>query len=167
MAGISSDDKGASGQVRGATQDAHLSLRHLYVKDLSFEAPLMPGILEDKGPEPEIKLNLRTSHRALDDNGMTEVVLHVEVRAEVGERTFFLLELAQCGRFLITGFSAEDTSAIIGVDCPGMLFPYAREAVSSLIQRGGFPAVLLYPVDFSVLYRAKRAAKSKTNSSEA
>jgi preprotein translocase subunit SecB len=98
---------------------------------------------------------------------MTEVVLHVEVRAVVSEHTFFLLELAQAGRFLITGFSEEETNAIIGIDCPGMLFPYAREAVSSLIQRGGFPAVLLYPVDFGFLYRAKRAARAKTTSGEA
>ena len=166
MAESTTDDRGSNGEARGPASEQHISLRHLFVKDLSFEAPLMPEILDEKGPEPEIRLNLRTSHRSLPE-GMTEVVLHVEVRAVVGERTFFLLELAQGGRFLISGFSEEDTSAIIGIDCPGMLFPYAREAVSSLIQRGGFPAVLLYPVDFSVLYRAKRAARSKTAANEA
>ena len=166
MAESSSDTKGPNGEARGAAPEQHVSLRHLYVKDLSFEAPLMPEILEEKGPEPEIRLNLRTTHRGLPE-GMTEVVLHVEVRAVVSERTFFLLELAQAGRFQITGFSEEDTNAIIGIDCPGMLFPYAREAVSSLIQRGGFPAVLLYPVDFAFLYRAKRATPAKTTSTEA
>jgi preprotein translocase subunit SecB len=165
MAESSSDKKGTDGAAGGAAPEQHISLRHLYVKDLSFEAPLMPEILAEKGPEPDIRLNLRTTHRDLPE-GMTEVVLHVEVRAVVGERTFFLLELAQAGRFQITGFSEEDTDIVIGIDCPGMLFPYAREAVSSLIQRGGFPSVLLYPEDFAFLYRAKRTAKAKAASSQ-
>ena len=162
MAEFSSNDKGSN----GGTPEKHFSLRSLYVKDVSFEAPLMPEILHDKLPEPDVRLNLRTTHRDLKDS-TTEVVLHVEVHALLGERTAFLLEIAQAGTFLITGYSPEETRSKIGIDCPEALFPFLREAVSSLVQRGGFPAVLLYPVDFSLLYRANRAGPAKTTSSEA
>ncbi|MEO7385971.1 MAG: protein-export chaperone SecB [Gammaproteobacteria bacterium] len=138
-------------------------LRKLYVKDMSFEAPNSPGILDD-GHDPEIKVNPRTSHRDLG-NGQTEVVLHLSVHAMAGQRTVFLVELQQAGAFQITGFPADETRAIIGVACPNSLFPYAREAVSSIVQRGGFAQLLLQPMDFTSLFaqaqaQARRAAKT-------
>ncbi len=142
-----------SGAANGAPGSGtrQFGLRQLYVKDLSFEAPNSPGILTETGLAPEIKLNLRTSHRDLG-NGVAEVVLHVALHALAGQRTVFLVELEQAGTFQISGFPPEEARAIIGVACPNALFPYAREAVSSVVQRGGFAQLLLQPIDFTALF---------------
>jgi preprotein translocase subunit SecB len=94
-------------------------------------------------------------------NGVAEVVLHVTVHALAGQRTVFLVELEQAGSFQISGFPPDETRAIIGIACPNALFPYAREAVSSIVQRGGFAQLLLQPIDFTALFaqaQANRAA---------
>lgn len=161
MAESPSNDQGNSGSNGSAGANLRqFGLRQLYVKDVSFEAPNSPGILTESGLEPEIKLNLRTSHRDLG-NGVNEVVLHVSVHALAGQRTVFLIELEQAGTFQISGFPAEEVRAIIGIACPNALFPYARETVSSIVQRGGFAQLLLQPIDFTALFaqaQANRAA---------
>ncbi len=155
MTTSSNSDQGSNGAsaANGSAGPGtrQFGLRQLYVKDLSFEAPNSPGILTESGLAPEIKLNLRTSHRDLG-NGVAEVVLHVALHALAGQRTVFLVELEQAGTFQISGFPPEETRAIIGVACPNALFPYAREAVSSVVQRGGFAQLLLQPIDFTALF---------------
>ena len=165
MAESSTNDKGANGKGSGAATATpaanarQFGLRQVYVKDLSFEGPNSPGILTESGLQPEIKLNLRTSHRDLG-NGMSEVVLHVAVHALAGQRTVFLVELEQAGTFHISGFPPEEARAIIGVACPNALFPYAREAVSSIVQRGGFAQLLLQPIDFTALFAQAQASRA-------
>lgn len=151
--------KGNGAPVEGARQ---FVLRRFYVKDMSFEAPNSPGIFSESGLDPEMKVNLRTSHRNVGD-GVSEVVLHVTVHALAGQKTVFLVELQQAGAFQVTGFPPDETRAILGVACPNALFPYAREAVSSIVQRGGFAPILLQPIDFSALFaqaQANRAASA-------
>jgi len=166
MAESPTNDKGASSNAAGAADGApgadprQFGLRQLYVKDLSFEAPNSPAILSERGLEPEIKLNLRTSHRDLGD-GISEVVLHASVHALAGQRTVFLIELEQAGTFLISGFPPEEARAIIGISCPNALFPYARETISSTVQRGGFAQVLLQPIDFAALVAQGQARTSR------
>jgi preprotein translocase subunit SecB len=138
------------------TIQRQFTLRQLYVKDISFEAPNSPAIFGESGLEPEIKLNLRTSHRDLGDQ-VTEVVLHVSVHALAGQRTMFLVELEQAGTFLIRGFPADEVRTIVGIACPNTLFPYARESISSTVQRGGFSQILLQPIDFTALYAKAQA----------
>lgn len=168
MSESSSNDNGAgqaTGKGNGAANGGpapgqrQFGLRQLYVKDMSFEAPNSPGILTETGLDPEIKLNLRTSQRDLG-NGVFEVVLHVTVHALAGQRTVFLVELEQAGSFQISGFPPEETRAIIGVACPNALFPYAREAVSSIVQRGGFAQLLLQPIDFTALFAQAQASRA-------
>ncbi|MDP2323409.1 MAG: protein-export chaperone SecB [Gammaproteobacteria bacterium] len=155
MAESPTNDQGANGGGAAsgdpAANQRQFGLRQLYVKDLSFEAPNSPGILTEGGLEPEIKLNLRTSHRDLGRE-ISEVVLHVSVHALAGQRTVFLVELEQAGTFLISGFPQDEARAIIGIACPNALFPYARETISSVVQRGGFAQLLLQPIDFTTLY---------------
>jgi len=158
MSDSSPDKQGNGLAAEGARQFA---LRRFYVKDVSFEAPNSPGIFSESNLDPEIKVNLRTSQRSVGD-GLSEVVLHVTVHATAGQRTVFLAELQQAGVFQISGFTPEETRNILGVACPNALFPYAREAVSSIIQRGGFAPILLQPIDFTALFaqaQAERAAK--------
>ncbi len=166
MAEFSSNDQGANSNGSSAANGApgeisrQFNLRHLYLKDLSFEAPNSPGILTETGLEPEFNLNLRTSHRDLG-SGMFEVVLHVNVHGVDGKRTMFLIELEQAGTFQISGYPPEEARAIIGISCPNVLFPYAREAVSSILTRGSFSQLLLKPIDFAALFaqaQANRAA---------
>lgn len=159
---MSNSPTGKQGNGAAAEGTRQFGLRRFYVKDVSFEAPNSPGIFAESGLDPEIKVNLRTSQRSLGD-GNSEVVLHVTVHAVAGERTVFLVELQQAGVFQIGGFPADETRTILGIACPNALFPYAREAVSSIIQRGGFAPILLQPIDFTALYaqaQAERAAKT-------
>lgn len=154
---------GADGAASGtpAPGSRQFGLRQLYVKDLSFESPNSPAILSETGLDPDIKLNLRTTHRDLG-NGLSEVVLHVSVHALAGQRTVFLVELQQAGTFVINGFSPDEVRAILGVSCPNALFPYARETVSSAVQRGGFSPLVLQPIDFTALVaQAQAQAQAK------
>ena len=130
-------------------------LQQLYVKDLSFEAPNTPAIFTSSGIEPETELNIRNSHKALD-NDMYEVVLHIRVHAKRGDETIFLAELDQAGTFLIRGYSPEETGQLVGTQCPTTLFPYARETISTLIGKGGFPPLILQPINFDSLYARAR-----------
>ncbi len=146
-----SSTNGLGAAVAPAGDGRQFALRRFYVKDLSFEAPNSPGIFSESGLDPEIKVNLRTAQRSLGDD-LSEVILHVSVHALADQRTVFLVELQQAGVFQISGFSKDEMRAILGVACPNSLFPYAREAVSSIIQRGGFAPILLQPIDFSTLF---------------
>jgi preprotein translocase subunit SecB len=157
--GQSGGPKG-NGNLAGIQSGARqFGLRQLYVKDMSFESPNSPGIMTETGLDPDIKLNLRTSHRDLG-NGVFEVVLHVSVHAVAGQRTLFLVELQQAGTFQINGFPADEARTIIGIACPNVLFPYAREAVSSLVQRGGFAQLVLQPIDFTALFAQAQASRA-------
>ena len=144
----------AEGPVNGSGAstegERNFSLRKLYIKDLSFEAPNSPEFFFEQH-QPEMNLNIRTAHTDLRD-GSTEVVLHMTAQSAVGERTVFLIELAQAGMFQISGFTKEETRAIIGIHCPNALYPYAREAISSMVQRGGYPPLVLQPMDFTALF---------------
>jgi len=141
----------ASGGNGSGEPPRQFALRRLYVKDLSFEAPAVPEIFQDEGTDPNIQLNLRTSHRDLGED-QWEVVLHVSAHATLAERTLFLVEIDQAGIFHMSGFPTQEARAVIGVACPTTLFPYAREAISSCVSRGGFPALLLQPIDFGALF---------------
>jgi preprotein translocase subunit SecB len=163
MSESATNGAGATSAAKAGGEDnRQFALRRFYIKDASFEAPNSPGIFGETGLDPDIKVNLRTSHRSLGE-GQSEVVLHVAVHALAGQRTVFLVELQQAGVFQIGGFPADETRAILGIACPNALFPYAREAVSSIVQRGGFAPILLQPIDFSTLFaqaEASRAARA-------
>ena len=144
----------AEGPVNGSGATAEgersFNLRKLYIKDFSFESPNSPAFFFEKN-QPEMNLNIRTSHSDLAD-GSTEVVLHMTAQSVIGERTVFLIEIAQAGMFQISGFTKEETRSIIGIHCPNALYPYAREAISSMVQRGGYPPMVLQPLDFTSLF---------------
>ena len=126
-------------------------LQQLYIKDLSFEAPNTPQIFQESGIEPETELNIRTSHVAVGEN-LYEVVLHIKVHAKKSDKTIFLMEMDQAGLFAVSGYSADQLDTLIGTQCPATLFPYARETISSQISKGGFPPLILQPINFDALY---------------
>ena len=134
-------------------------LQQLYVKDLSFEAPNTPQIFQSSSIEPETELNIRNSHSVIGDD-LYEVVLHISIHAKKDTQTIFLAEIDQAGLFLLKGYTQEQSNMLLGTQCPATLFPYAREAISSLVGRGGFPPLILQPINFDALYAQARVQQS-------
>ena len=126
-------------------------LHQMYIKDLSFESPNTPEVFKQVDAEMETKLNIKNSHRELGDNRF-EVILHLSVHAKRGDQTVFLIEIDQAGIFEMRGFHKEELGQIIGTHCPATLFPYVRETISSTATRGGFPPLVLQPINFEALY---------------
>lgn len=131
------------------------SIEKIYVKDLSLEVPHAPEVFLEQ-QQPEIDMQLGSESRQIDE-GFFECTLTVTVTAKLAEKTMFLCEVAQAGIFRIANIPADDVDPILGVACPNILFPYARETVSSIINRAGFPPVLLAPINFEALYMQQRA----------
>jgi len=147
-----------NGSTKGSNNRAFL-LQQLYVKDLSFESPNTPKIFQESSIEPETELNIRNSHSAVGEN-LYEVILHISVHAKKGEQTIFLTEIDQAGLFLLSGYNPEQTNMLLGTQCPATLFPFAREAISSLVGKGGFPPLILQPINFDALYAQAREQQS-------
>ena len=135
----------------GAAPTPQLALQAVYLKDCSFEAPLGPRVTNDWNPQ--IGLDLNTAVNVIEGD-LREVLLTVTVSAKHGEQTAFLVEVKQAGAFLMQNLSNEEFRRAAGVICPGVLFPYARAVVSSLVGHGGFPQLLLPPVNFEALFAA-------------
>lgn len=129
----------------------HMAIQKIYVKDLSFETPNSPQIFLDKW-EPEVNLQLSNSASVLKED-THEVVLSVTVTAKLKDKTAFLVEVQLAGIFNIVGYDKAQLASWMGSYCPQLLFPYAREVVSDLVTRGGFPQLLLAPINFDALYR--------------
>ena len=128
-----------------------LALQGVYLKDCSFESPQGP---RGNGEwNPQISLDLNTAVQPIAGD-LREVLLTVTVAAKQGEQTLFLVEVKQAGAFLMQNLSEEEDKRAIGSICPNVLFPYARAVVSQLVSQGGFPQLLLPPVNFDALYAA-------------
>jgi preprotein translocase subunit SecB len=127
-------------------------LVHIYLKDVSLETPNTPDIfVNPRKGKPEMTMDL-TYHQNEIDPETHEVVLHIRVGMEVEGISMFLAEVYQAAIVVMKGFSREDAHRQLGVVCPAELFPYAREALSSLVNRGGFPTLMLQPVNFEQIY---------------
>ncbi|MDX1253046.1 MAG: protein-export chaperone SecB [Gammaproteobacteria bacterium] len=126
------------------------AIQKIYIKDVSFETPNSPHIFLEKW-EPEVNLQIGNNASTLSE-GVHEVVLSLTVTAKLGDKVAYLIEVQQAGIFNINGFGGDDLAAVVGSYCPNILFPYAREAVSDLVTKGGFPQMLLAPVNFDALY---------------
>jgi preprotein translocase subunit SecB len=139
----------------------------VYVKDASFEAPAGPRIASN-APNPTINLNLNTSVTELGGD-MKEVVLTVRVEAQSADKTVWLVEVQQAGAFGIRNVPAQDMQRLLGIFCPNYLLPYAREVISDLLTKGGFPPFLLPPVNFEALFNqaAARGQQGQPQSSAA
>ena len=127
-------------------------LQKIYLKDASLEIPLAPQIYT-RNWTPQIDVQVATSLQPLNAE-QHQVLLSVTVTAKLGEEVAFLAEVQQAGIFLLKGIAeGGERQRVLGTDCPNILFPFAREAVAELVVRGGFPQLLLQPVDFTGLYQ--------------
>ena len=139
--------------------EASFSVEKLYIKDFSFEAPNTPNVfLQQEQPQIDIKMDIE--HNSLGEAGMYEVVLPLSVTAKTRDKTYFLAEVHQAGVFHIQGIAEEDLPLVLEINCPNILLPFAREAVSSMIGRGGFPPVLINPVNFDALFQQRHAQQA-------
>lgn len=134
-------------------QQGVFSIEKIYLKDLSLEIPNAPQVFAEQ-EAPKVDINLHTEARALD-NGLYEVVLTATVTAKLREKTAFLVEVAQAGIFQIHSVQPQEFEAMVNVACPRALLPYARETVSTVLARAGFPPVLLPHVGFETLYQRR------------
>ena len=131
--------------------EKRLMIAKIYLKDFSFESPQSPGIFRRGEWQPKTNLNLRSTHNPVEDE-FHEIVLTLTVEAKEDEKSCFLIELQQAGLFEISGYEEDEFKAIVGSFCPNILFPYARESIASLVQKGGFPEFVLQPINFDALY---------------
>ena len=137
-----------------APQQPSFQIEKIYVKDISLEIPNAPQVfLEAQGPQLEIQVRNESAQFA---EGLYEVVITVTVTAKAGDKTMFLAEAAQAGIFALRGVSQDDLEPLLAVACPTILYPYARETISDLVGRGGFPPVLLAPVSFEAIYAQRQ-----------
>ncbi len=142
----------AEEQAANQQGQQQFAMQRIYSKDLSFESPATPAIFR-KQWQPKVNVDLNTKSDKIDDEGNFEVVLTITLTAKVEEETAFLVEVQQAGIFFIKGFEGENLRRVLGTAAPNILFPYARETIDSVCVRGGFPPVMLAPVNFDALYQ--------------
>ena len=138
------------------SQQPTFVIEKIYLKDASLEIPHAPQIYLESD-SPQIDVNVHNQAAILGEaEGLFEVVLTVTVTAKTGDKTVFLVEVAQAGIFQIRNVPQQDMDAVLGITCPGVLLPYAREAVSSTVLRAGFPPVILQHMNFEAIYQQQR-----------
>ena len=149
--GDNSEAQQAAGPQFGVTKT--------FVKDISFETPMGVKVFT-QAFQPKIQLDVNSRGSTIAEN-THEIVLTLTITAKVEDNTAYLLEIQQAGIFAISGFDEQQMAHVLGAVCPNFLFPYAREAVDSLVVRGGFPPLSLAPIDFDALFRNSQAQQAQ------
>lgn len=131
----------------------NFSIQKIHCKDISFETPNSPKIFTEKW-EPSVDFHLSSDANSLEDT-IYEVSITATITVKCGDSTAYLIEVCQAGVFTLSGFNEQELGPMLGSFCPNILFPYLREVVSDLVNKGGFPQLLLAPVNFDALYAQK------------
>ena len=148
---MAEENQPAQGQAEGQAQEQQFAIQKLYLKDVSFESPNAPSVFADGDWQPEVNIQINSSNKSVGQDTF-EVDLKITVTAKQNKKTAFLVELTQSGIFTIAGFEQDNLRGMLGAYCPETLFPFAREATAELVSKGGFPPLLLAPVNFNALY---------------
>ncbi|MBQ1763377.1 MAG: protein-export chaperone SecB [Aquincola sp.] len=130
-------------------------IQRMYLKDLSLEQPNSPQILREQQVQPQVDINLGVSAEPIAE-GVFEVCVTATVTTKIGDKTLFLIEAKQAGIFEIRNLPQDQMQAIIGIACPGMVYPYLRAIVSDVCTRAGFPPVVLSEVNFQAMFEAQQ-----------
>jgi len=144
-------------------QEKQFSIQKIFTKDISFETPNAPKIFTEKW-EPSVDFNLGTNATSLEES-LFEISLTVTVTVKTGETVAYLAEATQAGIFSLEGFDDQEMGPMVGSFCPNILFPYVREVISDLVAKGGFPQLLLAPVNFDALYSQHLQQAQQQNAS--
>jgi preprotein translocase subunit SecB len=140
---------GAVAPAETATGPA-FTVEKIYVKDVSFEVPGAPAVFNET-VQPQLQMNLNQSVQRLSDVAY-EVVLGITLTCNADDKPMYLAEVKQAGVFGLNGFDAATLDGMLGTHCPNVLYPYARQLISDLIQAGGFTPFFLQPINFDALY---------------
>ena len=128
------------------------NIQRIYLKDLSFESPMTPEVFTNMSSSPKVGFNFESNINNITDD-IYELTLFFNVKAEVEDKTLYLVELKQCGVFSISTDDEEMRKRFLNVHCAEIVYPYARENISNVIQKGGFPPLFLSPIDFHTIYQ--------------
>ena len=145
---------------------ANFEIRKVYLKDASCESPNSPSIFLNNNQTPEVSIDASIKVAQLDQDDYYDVVLGITVTSKIDDQTAFLVEVHQAGVFHITGVSEADMPLALQIACPNVLLPFAREAVSDLVTKAGFPQLLLSPINFEALYQQKLAHQNATEQAD-
>ena len=154
---MAKDDNKAAAEEQ--TQQAGFSIEKIYLKDASLEIPNAPQIFADRS-QLQVGIELSNFAQQLEEN-VFEVAIKVTVTSKIEDKTVFLVEVTQAGIFQIRGVPEENLEMIVGITCPNILFPYARESVSDLVVRAGFQPVLLNPINFEALFAQQKQQQAE------
>ena len=166
--------QGQAGGAQGQAGDANgkmapsLNILTQYIKDLSFEAPGAPGSLRARQKGPEISIGVNVNANPLGDN--YDVNLTINGKAVIDDEPLFVVELVYGGVFKLDGFQREHLLPVLFIECPRILFPFARQIVSDITQSGGFPPLRIDPIDFAQMFQrrmAEEAARQKVAQDQA
>ena len=157
MAEEQQDNQAAAGQEE--EQQGKFGIQKIYVKDVSFEIPDSPMVFQEEW-DPSVNMDIGNSATKIADD-IYEAVLNVTITVKSGEKNMYLVEAQQAGIFHIAGVPDESLNKMLATTCPNILFPFVREFISDLVTRGGFPQLLLAPVNFDVLYAQKEYQKQQ------
>ena len=141
-----------NGNPPEAAPAPQLNVLAQYTKDLSFENPNAPSSLQQQGQQPQINIQINVNANNLSEHEY-EVALSVEGKAETAGKVMFSFELIYAGVFRIVNVPQENLHPLVMIECPRLLFPFAREIIATAVRDGGFPPLMLDPVDFVGLYR--------------
>ncbi|WP_111415292.1 protein-export chaperone SecB [Billgrantia lactosivorans] len=164
MAEENSQNAAGGNQAAADTQNRQqlqFAVQRIYVKDISFEAPNSPAVFQQPF-KPKVSLDLNTSNSKVGED-LYEVTIKVTAQVRHSEEgtTSFLAEIEQAGLFRISGIEGAQLDHTLGAFCPNVLFPYARECVDNLVNRGGFPPLMLAPVNFEAIYAQKKKREAE------
>ena len=145
---------GAAGAAQPQAQPQNLGVLAQYIKDLSFENPAAPQSLRGRTGNPNINITINVQPGAMNGNEV-EVELKLDVKATSGDEVLFAIELVYAGLFRLTNIPPEAVQPIIRIECPRLLFPFARQIIADASRNGGFPPLLIDPIDFVALFRQR------------
>jgi preprotein translocase subunit SecB len=141
----------ADSPAAGEQPQPHFEIQKLYLRDVSLECPNTPAVFQDQQWQPEANLQLNTNANPIGED-LHEVVLTVTLTVKQSGQTAYLVEVQQAGLFTLRHIPDDQVNPLMGIHCPTILFPFAREAIADLVQKAGFPQHLLPPVNFEALY---------------
>jgi preprotein translocase subunit SecB len=149
-------DNGSDGRPAAAQQAQSIGVIAQYVKDLSFESPGAPNSVRARAAAPSITIGVNVTSRGLPGSEL-EVELRIEATAKEADQTVFGIELVYGGLFKLNNISQENVPLFAMIECPRLLFPFARQVIADASRNGGFPPLLIDPIDFVQLYRQRLA----------
>jgi preprotein translocase subunit SecB len=154
-------------ETQGKSQKAapQFSLEKVYLKDLSFESPQPIESLK-LTEKLDVDFQLHSESRKVEGD-IYEAVLTITLTVGKDGKAFYLIEVKQAGLFVVSGVEPQELAALLNINCPSILFPYVREVISSMVERGGFPQLLLKPVNFEAMYRQYLLEKRKQGTAPA